>query len=151
MLAICERSAQTDGVQCKSDPNREVLDAAALCGHLVPEGSVIRLGIAPPVAVPDELFEDLFPSGRGRPSVPADVVATVMVLQALEGLSDRDAARELRTNIAWVRRHVDEGFTVGDGQREHERPSLLDGDLELPARLHHRPPDAERPTAAESR
>lgn len=70
MLAICERSAQTDGVQCKSDPNREVLDAAALCGHLVPEGSVIRLGIAPPVAVPDELFEDLFPSGRGRPSVP---------------------------------------------------------------------------------
>ena len=36
---------------------------------------------------PDELFEDLFPSGRGRPSIPADVVASVMVLQALEGLS----------------------------------------------------------------
>src|SRR5690606_36138326 len=50
---------------------------------------------------PDELFADLFPSGRGRPSVPADVVATVMVLQALEGLSDRDAAAALRTNIAW--------------------------------------------------
>jgi IS5 family transposase len=31
----------------------------------------------------------------------ADVVATVMVLQALEGLSDRDAADALRTNIAW--------------------------------------------------
>jgi hypothetical protein len=31
----------------------------------------------------------------------ADVVATVMVLQSLEGLSDRDAARQLRTNIAW--------------------------------------------------
>ncbi len=40
---------------------------------------------------PDELFADLFGSGRGRPSVPADVIATVMVLQALEGLSDRDA------------------------------------------------------------
>lgn len=46
-------------------------------------------------------FADLFPSGRGRPSVPADVVATVMVLQALEGLSDRDAATALRNNMAW--------------------------------------------------
>ena len=50
---------------------------------------------------PDELFEDLFPSGRGRPSVPADVIATVMVLQALEGLSDRDAVQALRRDIAW--------------------------------------------------
>jgi hypothetical protein len=33
--------------------------------------------------------------------VPADVVATVMVLQALEGLSDRDAIGQLRANIAW--------------------------------------------------
>ncbi len=47
------------------------------------------------------MFEDLFPSGRGRPSVPADVIATVMVLQSLEGLSDRDAAQALRTDIAW--------------------------------------------------
>lgn len=63
---------------------------------------------------PDELFADLFPSGRGRPSVPADVVATVMVLQALEGLSDRDAIDQLRTNIAWKvaagRSLTDEGF-----------------------------------------
>ncbi len=50
---------------------------------------------------PDELFEDLFPTNRGRPSVPADVVATVMVLQALEGLSDRQAVRRLETDIAW--------------------------------------------------
>lgn len=50
---------------------------------------------------PDEMFADLFPSGRGRPSIPADVVATVMVLQALEGLSDRDAARALRDRISW--------------------------------------------------
>jgi IS5 family transposase len=33
--------------------------------------------------------------------VPADVVASVMVLQALEGLSDRDAARALRDRISW--------------------------------------------------
>ncbi len=50
---------------------------------------------------PDEMFADLFPSGRGRPSIPADVVATVMVLQALEGLSDREAARALRDRISW--------------------------------------------------
>ena len=47
------------------------------------------------------MFVDLFPTKRGRPSVPADVVATVMVLQALEGLSDREAVRQLETNIAW--------------------------------------------------
>lgn len=50
---------------------------------------------------PDEMFADLFPRQRGRPSVPADVIATVMVLQALEGLSDREAVRQLETNIAW--------------------------------------------------
>ena len=50
---------------------------------------------------PDELFADLFPTRRGRPSVPADVIASVMVLQALEGLSDREAVRQLETNIAW--------------------------------------------------
>lgn len=50
---------------------------------------------------PDELFVDLFPTKRGRPSVPADVIATVMVLQSLEGLSDREAVRQLETNIAW--------------------------------------------------
>jgi hypothetical protein len=37
------------------------------------------------------MFADLVGSSWGRPSVPADVGPTVMVLQALEGLSDRDA------------------------------------------------------------
>lgn len=86
----------------KSDPNAELLDAAALCRHLVAEDSMHAfLADHRRELFPDELFADLFPSGRGRPSVPADVVATVMVLQALEGLSDRDAAMALRTNIAW--------------------------------------------------
>jgi hypothetical protein len=39
--------------------------------------------------------------GRGRPSVPADVIATVMVIQALKGRSDREACRALQTDIAW--------------------------------------------------
>jgi IS5 family transposase len=86
----------------KSDSNAELLDAAGLCRHLVAEDSMHAfLADHRRDLFPDELFADLFPSGRGRPSVPADVVATVMVLQALEGLSDRDAAAALRTNIAW--------------------------------------------------
>jgi IS5 family transposase len=89
-------------MQGKSDPNAELLDAGALCRHLVSDDSVHAfLADHRRELFPDEMFADLFPSGRGRPSAPADVVATVMVLKALEGLSDRDAAMALRTNIAW--------------------------------------------------
>ncbi|HEX5881438.1 MAG TPA: IS1182 family transposase [Actinomycetota bacterium] len=90
-------------MQGTSDPTRvELLDAGALCRHLVPDGSVHAfLADHRQQLFPDELFADLFGSGRGRPSVPADVVATVMVLQALEGLSDRDACQQLACNIAW--------------------------------------------------
>jgi IS5 family transposase len=89
-------------MQGHSDSNRELLDAAALCRQLVPHGSVEAfLADHRSDLFPDEMFEDLFPSRRGRPSVPADVVASVMVLQALEGLSDRDAARALRDRISW--------------------------------------------------
>jgi hypothetical protein len=72
-------------MQGKSDPNGELLDAAALCRHLVADGSVYAfLADDCRELFADELFADVFPSGRGRPSVPADVVATVMVLQALK-------------------------------------------------------------------
>ena len=89
-------------MQGRSESNPELLDAAALCRQLVPDGSVEAfLADHRHDLFPDEMFEDLFPSGRGRPSIPADVVASVMVLQALEGLSDRDAARALRDRISW--------------------------------------------------
>ena len=89
-------------MQGSSRPDRTLLDSAALCRHLLGEGSVHAFLAEHRSAVfPDEMFEDLFPSGRGRPSVPADVIATVMVLQALEGLSDRQAVRRLETDIAW--------------------------------------------------
>ena len=89
-------------MQGTSDPDRGLLDAAALCRSLVPGGSVEAfLADHRGELFPDELFWDLFPSGRGRPSIPAEVVAAVMVLQALEGLSDREAARALRDRISW--------------------------------------------------
>jgi len=55
-----------------------------------------RLGL-----FPDEMFVDLFASGRGRPSQPASVVAVVLVLQALEGCSDREAVERLRCDVRW--------------------------------------------------
>jgi hypothetical protein len=89
-------------MQGSSRPDRELLDAAVLCRHLIPEGSVHAfLADHRHRLFPDEMFADLFSSDRGRPSVPAEVIATVMVLQALEGLSDRDAVGQLATNIAW--------------------------------------------------
>ena len=102
-------------MQGNSDPRLELLDAGALVGHLVPDGSVYAfLAEHRRRLFPDVMFADLFGSGRGRPSVPADVVATVMVLQALEGLSDRDAVDALRTDIKWKVAAgvslVDEGF-----------------------------------------
>ena len=63
---------------------------------------------------PPELFADVARQGGGHPSVPAEVVATVMVLQALEGLSDREAISALQRDIAWKvacgLRLDDEGF-----------------------------------------
>ena len=47
----------------------------------------------------DGLFADLF-GPRGRPSVPGSVIAVVMVLQALEGCSDREAIERLRCDVA---------------------------------------------------
>jgi IS5 family transposase len=102
VLAFSVWVGDTRSVLGKSDLNPELLDAAALCRHLVPEDSMHAfLADHRRELFPDGMFADLFPSRRGRPSVPADVVASVMVLQALEGLSDRDAAAALRTNIAW--------------------------------------------------
>ncbi len=89
-------------MQGRSDPNQELLDAAGLVGHLVPEAGVYAfLAEHCETLFGDELFADLFPSGRGRPSVPAPVAATVMVLQSLEGLSDREAMERLRCDLRW--------------------------------------------------
>lgn len=89
-------------MQGRGGSDARLTDAAALCGELVKHGSVHAwLAGHRRELFPDEAFADLFLSGRGRPSEPADVVATVMVLQALEGLSDREAAEALRLRIDW--------------------------------------------------
>jgi IS5 family transposase len=85
-----------------NNPNRELLDAEALCRQLVDEGSVYAfLADHRTEVFPDDMFEDLFPSSRGRPSIPAGVIASAMILKELEGLSDRQAAEALRCDIRW--------------------------------------------------
>lgn len=50
----------------------------------------------------DDYFADLYKqSRRGRPTVPARVLATVMILQAHEGLSDQEAVDRLERDLAW--------------------------------------------------
>jgi Transposase domain (DUF772) len=83
-------------------PSDDQLDAATWCRHLVPDGSMYAfLADHRHHLFPPELFADVVRHGGGHPSVPAEVVATVMVLQALEGLSDREAVSALRRDIAW--------------------------------------------------
>ena len=51
---------------------------------------------------PEDYFADLYSdSRRGRPTVPARVLATVMILQSHEGLSDQEAVDRLERDLAW--------------------------------------------------
>ena len=71
------------------------------CGRMLAESSVFSvLHRERDRLFPDEMFVDLF-SARGRRSVPPSVVATVMVLQRLEGLSDREAVDRYCFDTRW--------------------------------------------------
>jgi hypothetical protein len=64
---------------CRSEIRRELLDAESVAGHLLKSGSVFAiLSAHRGELIPDEMFTDLFPTGRGRPSVPADVMSAVI-------------------------------------------------------------------------
>lgn len=90
------------GVQGRADSQREILDVESVAGHLLPAGGVFAfLGAHRRELFPDELFADLFPAARGRPSVPADVVASVIVLQTLNGLSDEAAVEAVTFDLRW--------------------------------------------------
>ena len=74
----------------------------SVAGHLLKAGSVFAfLAGHRRELFPDELFADLFRSGRGRPSVPADVMATVIMLQALHGLSDAETVDAVTFDLRW--------------------------------------------------
>ena len=73
-----------------------------MAGHLLPAGSVFAfLAEHRRRLFPAEMFADLFPSGRGRPSLPPELVASVLVLQTLHGLSDREAVEAVTFDLRW--------------------------------------------------
>jgi hypothetical protein len=74
---------------------------ARWCEAALPEGSVYRfLARERGRLFPPELFADLFQT-TGRRSVPPSILAVVMVLQRLEGLSDREAADRFAFDVRW--------------------------------------------------
>ena len=82
--------------------DRELLDAEAIAGSLVPDGSVFAfLASHRHELFPDEFTADLFASRTGRPSLPADLVGAVLVLKELYDLSDPQTADALRNDIRW--------------------------------------------------
>jgi hypothetical protein len=89
-------------MQGKSRMDRELLDAGEMAGHLVPAGSVFAfLAEHRRELFPDSFTADLFPSRTGRPSLPADLVGSVLVLKELHDLSDPQAADALKFDIRW--------------------------------------------------
>jgi len=84
-------------VQARFEDPREVL------GDRLAEGSIYRLLADEGHRIfADDYFADLYADSlRGRPTIPARVMATVMVLQAFEGLSDREACDRLEVDLRW--------------------------------------------------
>jgi len=75
--------------------------AVARCEAQLPERSIYRLLHAERDRLfPDELFADLYVQ-HGRRSVPPSILAVVMVLQRLEGASDREAVDRFAYDLRW--------------------------------------------------
>jgi transposase len=75
--------------------------AVARCEAELPERSIYRLLHAERDRLfPDELFSDLYIQ-HGRRSVPPSILAVVMVLQRLEGASDREAVDRFAYDLRW--------------------------------------------------
>ena len=75
--------------------------AVARCEAELPERSIYRLlHVERDRLFPDELFADLYVE-HGRRSVPPSILAVVMVLQRLEGCSDREACDRFCYDLRW--------------------------------------------------
>jgi len=85
-----------------ADPQGDLFDdLTGFCERTLPERSIyVLLARERDRLFPDGAFADLF-ADRGRRSVPPSVVATVMVLQRLEGCSDREAVERFCFDSRW--------------------------------------------------
>ena len=86
----------------RADRQGDLFDEVArFCEETLPENSIYGfLARERDRLFPDDLFADLF-TGTGRRSVPPSVVATVMALQRLDGLSDREAIDRYAFDARW--------------------------------------------------
>ena len=77
-------------------------DVWVTCRELIPAGSVFAfLAEHRGALFPASMFADMYPSPNGRPSMPPQVLAAAVVLQALLGRSDFEAVQELRCDLRW--------------------------------------------------
>ena len=77
-------------------------DVWETCRELIPAGSVFAfLAEHRDGLFPAGMFADMYPSPNGRPSMPPQVLAVVVVLQALHGLPDYEAVQALRCDLRW--------------------------------------------------
>jgi IS5 family transposase len=77
-------------------------DVWETCRELIPAGSVFAfLAEHRQALFPAGMFADMYPSPNGRPSMPPQVLAAVVVMQALHGLPDYEAAQAVRCDLRW--------------------------------------------------
>jgi transposase len=77
-------------------------DVWETCRELIPVGSVFAfLAEHRGRLFPAEMFADMYPSANGRPSMPPQILAAAITLQALHGLSDFETVQELRCDLRW--------------------------------------------------
>ena len=89
-------SLKSHGLEPIPDETRRLMQ------RLCPKGTMVtQLRDALGPIYSDEHFAHLFPR-RGRPAEAPWRLALVTVLQALEGLTDRQAAECVRTRIDWL-------------------------------------------------
>jgi Transposase domain (DUF772) len=115
----------------------------------LPGGSVYRfLARERARLFPPELFADLF-QPIGRRSVPPSILAVVMVLQRLEGLSDREAADRFCFDVCWryaagvadaVAGEETASFAHGAGRSAGPAAPLPGSRSDLPSDLRIGPP-----------
>jgi IS5 family transposase len=77
-------------------------DVWEMCRELIPAGSVFAfLAEHREALFPAGMFAGMYPSPNGRPSLPPQVLAATVVLQALHGLSDFETVQALRCDLRW--------------------------------------------------
>jgi transposase len=77
-------------------------DVWETCRDLIPAGSVFAfLAEHRGRLFPARMFADMYPSANGRPSMPPQILAAAITLQALHGLSDFETVQELRCDLRW--------------------------------------------------